>query len=101
MQYTAMMTDFYQLTMAYGYWQLGMHEEKAVFHLFSRRNPLLGDYIVACGLQNIVDLLKTFRFSEADVDFLKKQKNPLFSEDFLHYLKNLTFDSDIDAVPEG
>lgn len=101
MNYSAILTDFYQLSMAYGYWQLGMHNDPAVFHLFFRRNPLRGDYVIAAGLQTVIDFLKDFHFTESDIDYLAAQKNLDFSPAFLTYLKNLRFTGDIDAVPEG
>ena len=42
-----LLTDFYQLTMAYGYWKLGMTERQAVFHLTFRGNPFDGGYTIA------------------------------------------------------
>ncbi|OGT51133.1 MAG: nicotinate phosphoribosyltransferase [Gammaproteobacteria bacterium RIFCSPHIGHO2_12_FULL_42_13] len=101
MTYSPFTTDFYQLTMSYGYWQLGMHETPAVFHLFCRRNPTQGNYIIACGLQNVIDLLKQFRFDAPQLDFLRKQKYPSFSKNFMKYLETLTFTGEVDAVPEG
>ena len=46
----ALLTDLYQLTMAYGYWKLGRADREAVFHLSFRKNPFGGGYAVACGL---------------------------------------------------
>lgn len=87
--------------MAYGYWQADIHEQDAVFHLFFRRNPLNGDYIVASGLSDVIDFLNAFQFSDDDLQYLANQKNPIFSDDFLQYLKTLRFTGDVDAVPEG
>lgn len=96
-----LLTDFYQLSMAYGYWKLGMHNQETVFHLFFRRNPIRGDYVVAAGLQSVIDFLQTFHFTENDIAYLKSLKNSVFSDDFLSYLKTLRFTGDIDAMPEG
>ena len=62
MQSFTLLTDLYQLTMAYGYWQLQMHEREAVFHLIYRKNPFRGAYALAAGLANVVDYLKDFSF---------------------------------------
>lgn len=101
MRHSALLTDFYQLTMAYGYWQCGMHDQEAVFHLFFRRNPKHGDCVVASGLNTVVEFLNQFHFSEDDIAYLASLKTPIFSADFLTYLKTLRFTGDIDAVPEG
>ena len=96
-----LLTDFYQLSMASGYWRLGMQDQDAVFHLFFRRNPRQGDYVVASGLQTAIDFLQSFYFSRDDVDYLASLNHPAFSEDFLKYLQSLRFTGNIDAVPEG
>lgn len=91
--------------MAYGYWKLNMHERDAVFHLIFRKQPFRSQYTVACGLANVVDFLKNWHFAADDIAYLKGLKAPngapLFSQDFLDYLKDLRFTCDIDAVPEG
>lgn len=96
-----LLTDFYQLSMASGYWRLGMHNQEAVFHLFFRRNPLQGDYVVASGLQTLITFLENFHFSNDDIDYLKSLNEPQFSDDFLTYLQSLHFTGNIDAVAEG
>lgn len=91
--------------MAYGYWKLGMHEREAVFHTLFRKNPFKGNYAVACGLGTVIEFLQDFHFSETDLGYLENLKdmkgNPLFSKEFLVYLKNLRFSCDIHAVLEG
>src|SRR3990167_8808754 len=101
MDNSALLTDFYQLSMAYGYWQLGLDDQETVFHLFFRRMPKQGDYVVASGLQAVIDYLNQFRFTDDDIAYLKTIKNPTFSDEFLAYLKTLRFTGDIDAMPEG
>lgn len=101
----ALLTDLYQLTMAYGYWKTGRADDEAVFHLFFRKNPFKGGYTVACGLSHVIDYLNNLRFDESDVKYLStltgNDKKPLFEEAFLRYLADLRFKLDIDAVPEG
>ena len=101
----ALLTDLYQLTMAYGYWKQGIHEREACFHLHFRRCPFHGGYSVAAGLEYVVDFLEHLSFSEADLQYLStltgSDEKPLFSQDFLDYLSELEFCCNIDAVPEG
>lgn len=101
-----LLTDLYQLTMAYGYWKLGLHEREAVFHQIFRKHPFGGNYAVACGLATVVDFLNHWRFHEDDIEYLRGLRMPtnrqaLFTEDFLSYLKTLRFTCDLDAVQEG
>lgn len=100
-----LLTDLYQLTMAYGYWKLGMHERQAVFHLIFRKFPFQSNYALMCGLASVIDFLETWHFSEEDLDYLRtlytKEGTPLFSPDFLDYLSQLKFSCDIDAIPDG
>jgi len=100
-----LLTDLYQLTMAYGYWKLGLHEREAVFHMIFRKLPFHGNYAVACGLGTVIEFLNQWQFTEDDIVYLRGLRAPngshLFSSEFLDYLKNLKFSCDIDAVPEG
>ena len=100
-----LLTDLYQLTMAYGYWRHRIAEREAVFHLFFRQNPFAGGFTVACGLQTAIDFLENFRFQPDDLTYLASLQGgdakPLFDDGFLKYLESLKFTCDIDAVPEG
>lgn len=101
----ALLTDLYQLTMSYGYWQKGLDKRKAVFHLFFRRPPFKGGFTIAAGLEWVVRYLENFRFEDADLEYLSQltasDGSPLFNVKFFEYLKNLSFTCDLDAVPEG
>ena len=101
----ALVTDLYQLTMAYGYWQQGLQDREAVFHLYFRKTPFQGGYAVAAGLALAVDWLENLRFSEEDLAYLGglrgSKSTPLFPPEFLAYLRDLTFTCDVDAVPGG
>ncbi len=101
----ALLTDFYQLTMAYAYWKSGKGEQQAVFNLFFRKNPFNSGYTVAAGLDYIIDYCRNFKFDQGDLEFLSDMKNsdksPVFEADFITYLSNLKFSCDIDAVEEG
>ncbi len=99
-----LLTDLYQLTMAYGYWKLNLHEREAVFHQLYRKNPFQGNYAVACGLETVIEFLENWRFHDDDLHYLSQLKTngtPLFSAGFIDYLKKLRFTCDVDAIPEG
>ncbi len=100
-----LLTDFYQLTMAYAYWKSGKAEQVAVFNLFFRKHPFQGGFTMAAGLDYVVDYCKNFKFEKADLNYLgemtSKDGAPLFEQGFLDYLENLKFSCDIDAVEEG
>lgn len=104
-QSMALLTDLYQLTMAYAYWKSGMADKEAVFHLFFRKNPFGGGFSIACGLAYAVDIIKGFHFSPEDVAYLGglcgDDGKPLFDQEFLEHLGGLSLDCSIDAIPEG
>lgn len=101
----ALLTDLYQLTMAYGYWRSGVAERQAAFHLFYRKNPFRGGYAIACGLAQAIEHLRNFRFSDGDLSYLAtltgNDEARLFSDDFLEYLRAMRFQCDVSAIPEG
>ncbi|MCA1732706.1 MAG: nicotinate phosphoribosyltransferase, partial [Acidobacteria bacterium] len=101
----AMLTDLYQLTMAYGYWKTGLHEREAVFHVTFRSNPFEGGYSVAAGLELAIDFLSNLRFSREDLDYLAsvpgRDGEPVFDGEFLRELERFELALDVDAVPEG
>jgi nicotinate phosphoribosyltransferase len=101
----ALLTDLYELTMAFGYWKAGVADREAVFSLFFREHPFGGGYTVAAGLESVVEWVAGLRFGDADIAYLGtlsgSDGQPLFSAEFLGYLAHLEFHLDIDAVPEG
>lgn len=101
----SLLTDLYQVTMAYGYWQQGLQDREAVFHLYFRRAPFQGGYAVAAGLAYAVDYLQNLRFSEDDLTYLGSLKSSkggaMFPAEFLQYLRELKFTCDVDAIAEG
>ncbi len=101
----SLLTDLYELTMAYGYWKKGIADKEAVFHLFFRRKPFNGGFAVAAGLETFLEFIDQFQYSSSDLSHLEQLKsddgNPLFEKAFLDYLSKLSFQVDIDAVPEG
>jgi nicotinate phosphoribosyltransferase len=65
-----MLTDLYELTMAYGYWKKGKDKDNAVFDLFFRKNPFGGEFAIFAGLEEVVRSLHAFTFTDADIDYL-------------------------------
>jgi nicotinate phosphoribosyltransferase len=101
----SLLTDLYQLTMAYGYWKNGMAEREAVFHLFFRKNPFKGGYALAAGLEYAIDFMENFNFPEDDLAYLStltgNDGKPLFEPEFIDFLRQSQFSCDVDAMPEG
>lgn len=94
-----MLTDFYEITMANGYFETGMDDTIAYFDVFFRRIPDGGGYAIMAGLEQVIDYLKELSFSEDDIEYLRGKN--AFSEKFLEYLANFEFKCDVWAVPEG
>src|SRR5436190_16841053 len=101
----ALLTDLYQLTMAYGYWKTGMADQEAVFHLLFRKQPFNGGFTIACGLNDTIRYLRAFKFEKSDLDYLRGLKGNdgkrLFDPAFLKYLSRLKLQLDLDAIPEA
>ena len=94
-----LLCDFYELTMANGYFELGKGNEIAYFDVFFRKVPDGGGFAIAAGLEQVIDYIKTLKFTEQDIEFLRSKG--IFSEGFLEYLRTFRFTGDIWAVPEG
>ena len=105
MQSLSLLTDLYQLTMAYGYWRLKLHEREAVFHLSFRSNPFHGQYALTCGMESVAQYLEQFRFTEEDLTYLgglrTAKGKPLWEQGFIDFLRELRFTCDLDVIPEG
>ena len=95
----SMLFDFYEMTMANGYFRQGMQERITYFDVFFRRVPDGGGFAIAAGLEQLVDYIRDLHFDEEDIAYLRGKN--LFQEDFLDYLRNFQFTGDIWAVPEG
>ena len=98
MNYT-LLCDFYELTMANGYFQTGMADQICYFDVFFRIVPDGGGFAIAAGLEQVIDYVEHLRFDDEDIDYLRGKG--CFAEDFLTYLKGFRFTGDIWAVPEG
>ncbi len=94
----ALFTDFYELTMAQGYWKNNMNQE-VVFDMFFRKNPFNGGFSVLAGNETLMDALTNFHFSDDDIAYLAEQK--IFEKGFLDYLKNFKFSGDLYTMDEG
>lgn len=94
-----MLVDFYELTMANGYFENGLADKIAYFDLFFRRVPDNGGFAIMAGLEQLIDYLQKLTFTTADIKYLREKG--IFSEGFLHYLENFTFSCDVYAIPEG
>jgi len=94
-----MLTDFYELTMANGYFQFGMDKYIAYFDMFFRKVPDEGGFAIVAGLEQVIHYLDNLKFEERDIEYLRAKG--IFSEGFLDYLRNFKFSCDVWAVPEG
>lgn len=94
-----MLTDFYELTMANGYFENGMGNTISYFDLFFRNVPENGGFAIMAGLDQAIDYMNNLKFDDDDIDFLRSKG--IFCEDFLTYLKNFEFKCDVWAIPEG
>jgi nicotinate phosphoribosyltransferase len=101
----ALLTDLYQLTMAYGYWKAGRADDEAVFNLFFRKPPFGGGYTVACGLAPVIEYIEAFHFQADDIEYLASltgnDGERIFEEAFLAYLAELRLAVTVYGVPEG
>lgn len=97
-QNLTMLTDFYELTMANGYFKNGMKDTVATFDMFYRKVPDGGGFAIMAGVEQLITYLKELHFSEADITFLKAKG---FGEEFLNYLREFRFTCDVWAIPEG
>ncbi|MDJ0653676.1 MAG: nicotinate phosphoribosyltransferase [Xanthomonadales bacterium] len=95
---SALFTDLYELTMLKAYYDHGMTGE-AVFEFFVRRLPDNRPFLVAAGLEQLLDYLEQLKFTASDLDWLRQNKD--FGEDFLDHLARWQFSGHVDAMPEG
>jgi nicotinate phosphoribosyltransferase len=98
MTYSPLLTDLYQLTMMQGYLDNDMHET-GVFEFFVRKMPKERNFLVAAGLEQVLDFLENVRFEGHDLDFLAGTGH--FQQRFLDYLASFRFSGDVYAMPEG
>lgn len=94
-----MLTDFYEITMANGYFQSNVRECEAVFDMFFRRIPDSGGFAIMAGVEQLIDYMSNLNFTDEDIEYLRSKKS--FSDEFLEYLRNFEFKCDVWSVPEG
>ena len=94
-----LMCDFYELTMANGYFQSDIKDQICYFDVFFRTIPDGGGFAIAAGLEQVLEYIKNIHFTDDEIAYLRSKK--CFSEEFLEYLKTFRFTGDIYAVKEG
>lgn len=96
-----MLTDLYQLTMAYAYWKTGRHNDSAVFDLFFRKCPFKGEFAICAGLEEVLKFVQNFKFTETDIEYLKTIM-PDCNPEFFDWLNKIDCSEiKLYAVPEG
>lgn len=101
----SLLTDLYQLTMAYAAWKTGSADKEGVFELYFRQNPFHGGYAIHSGLEEVLELVENFKFDKDQGEYLAtltgRDGKPLFEKGFIDYLLNLKLSVDISAIEEG
>ncbi|HTP43025.1 MAG TPA: nicotinate phosphoribosyltransferase, partial [Candidatus Acidoferrum sp.] len=100
-EHSGLLTDLYELTMAAGYLQTGF-DARATFELFVRNLPHRRNYLVAAGLEQVLDFLENVNFTREEIEFLRR--HPVFRnirEPFFEYLERFRFTGEVWAMPEG
>ncbi|MBR2295895.1 MAG: nicotinate phosphoribosyltransferase [Clostridia bacterium] len=94
-----LLCDFYELTMARGYFHSGIGDQISYFDVFFRRVPDGGGYAIFAGLEQIIEYIKAIKFDDSDIEYLRSKG--IFDEEFLKYLRGFRFTGDIWSVEEG
>lgn len=94
-----MLVDFYEITMANGFFENGRGLEIAYFDMFFRRVPDNAGYAIMAGVQQLIEYIENLSFTAEDINYLRSKN--MFCEEFLDYLADFRFECDIWAVPEG
>ena len=91
-------TDLYQINMMQVYFKQNIHNKRAVFEVFFRKNPFNNGYAVSAGLERIISYLNNLTFSQSDLDYLQSLG---YHGEFLDYLRNLKMSLTVRSVQEG
>ena len=91
-------TDLYQINMMQVYFKQNIHNKRAVFEVFFRKNPFNNGYAVFAGLERIISYLNNLTFSQSDLDYLQSLG---YHGEFLDYLRNLKMSLTVRSVQEG
>lgn len=94
-----LLMDFYELTMAGGYFEENYTDKIGVFDMFFRRVPDEGGFAISAGLAQFCEIVDELHFTDSDIEYLRGKE--CFSEGFLDYLRNFEFHCNIWAIPEG
>ncbi|KAJ9177270.1 hypothetical protein P3X46_012506 [Hevea brasiliensis] len=99
---TPLLTDLYQFTMAYAYWKVGKHQERAAFDLYFRKNPFGGEYTIFAGLEECIRFIANFNFTEDEISFIHESLPGSCEDGFCVYLRGLDCSEvELYAMPEG
>lgn len=97
-----LLTDLYQITMAYAYWKSGKKDSLATFDLFFRKNPFSGEFTIFAGLHEVLLFLENFKYTVDDISYLKSVLPASTEDEFFDYLLNLdSLNIKLYAIPEG
>lgn len=94
-----MLTDFYEITMANGYFEYGFKDKQACFDMFFRKIPDDGGFAIMAGVEQLIDYVENLRFEEDDINYLRSKN--MFCDEFLDYLADFKFSCDVWAIKEG
>ncbi|MBQ7954059.1 MAG: nicotinate phosphoribosyltransferase [Clostridia bacterium] len=94
-----MLTDFYELTMANGYFENGIGDKVGYFDMYFRKVPDNGGFAIMAGVEQVIEYIKDLKFTDEDIEYLRSKN--MFNEGFLDYLKNFEFVCDVWAIEEG
>ena len=95
----SILSDFYEYTMAQGYFNENLNNKITYFDIFYRENPDGASYAIFSGLEHLTQILNSMRFNDEDIEYFKSLNT--FDDKFLNFLKNFKFECDIWSVPEG
>lgn len=95
----SILSDFYEYTMAQGYFNENLDNKITYFDIFYRENPDGASYAIFSGLEHLTQILNSMRFNDEDIEYFKSLNT--FDDKFLNFLKNFKFECDIWSVPEG
>ena len=94
----ALLTDLYELTMLYGFWKYGRHQQRTCFEYFFRTLPPHNGFALFAGLEQLLAYIENFHFNDTDLEYLHSQG---FEPQFLDYLRDFQLKLDLWSVPEG
>jgi len=98
MRNLSLMTDLYEFSMANGF-QHDLPETTATFDVFFRNVPDDGSFVIAAGLQQVIEAIQNFHFNQDDLDYFHQLG--IWDDEFLDYLSSLKLTCKIKAIPEG